>query len=132
VEVCCLLAQRLNLCLQLPCIITGHIMVEEAPRNTVLADYTPVDVKPRTGKPSYDKVVIEGRPLVLYEYPLLRSPQIEPADLARTVVSGALRNLASLRIMVVHSEALPTLLKPSAVSGQGPSYRRVYDSECIG
>jgi hypothetical protein len=83
-------------------------------------DFDPADVDPRTGEIPYDRVSIEELPHVLYEYPLPRSLQRSPADLAATILSNSMEIFVRMHILVVHSEAFKDFLADLAVVAPEP------------
>lgn len=73
-------------------------------------NFDAADVKIETGEIPFDKVTIEERPYLLYEYPLPRFLQHTPKDLASVLSTKAWESFIRMDILVINSSAFSDLL----------------------
>ena len=75
----------------------------------VSCNFDAADVNIETGEIPFDKVTIEERPYLLYEYPLPRFLQHTPKDLASVLSTKAWESFIRMDILVINSSAFSDL-----------------------
>jgi hypothetical protein len=73
-------------------------------------DFDPADVDHETGEIPYEKATLTKHPWLVFEYPLPRHLQSEPADLVATLTQNSLDMFTTMNIFVIHSKDFAQVL----------------------